>query len=283
MYLYLTSKRPYLVRAIERSYLYEDAIREVFRENSDLPADLLLLPLLESCFDPYAVSTSRAVGLWQIMSNTAGPLGLRANRWIDERRNVEKSTLAAVRHLRAMHSVFGRWDLALAAYNGGAGYVKNTIEGTGTGDYWKLSGGGHLRQETGEYVPKFIALMLIYNNRRLFGIHDDITVPKKMETVHMILARPVDLRDVARVSGVKLETLRMLNPELKTLMTPPTMPRYRLRVPLEAKKKIDANPKELYKAGITGVITHRVSKGETISQIASRYKKKQLRSSGLTA
>ncbi|TFH38244.1 MAG: hypothetical protein E4G96_10755, partial [Chrysiogenales bacterium] len=107
IYLYLTSKRPYLVRAIERSYLYEDAIREVFRENSDLPADLLLLPLLESCFDPYAVSTSRAVGLWQIMSNTAGPLGLRANRWIDERRNVEKSTLAAVRHLRAMHSVFG--------------------------------------------------------------------------------------------------------------------------------------------------------------------------------
>ncbi len=283
IYLYLTSKRPYLVRAIERSHLYEETIRKVFRENSDIPEELILLPLLESCFDPYAVSTSKAVGLWQIMDNTAGPLGLRTDRWIDERRDVEKSTAAAIRHLRTMHSLFGRWDLALAAYNGGAGYLKRTMESAGTGDYWRLIERGLLRQETSEYVPKFIALVLIYKNQRLFGIHEDITPPEKAETGRITLERPADLRDVARLGGEKVETIRKLNPELKTLITPPTMPRYRLLVPLEAKKKMEKNPEGLYRSGITRVIPHRVRAGETLGGIARRYKKKHRISSAIIA
>ncbi|MBN2077552.1 MAG: transglycosylase SLT domain-containing protein [Spirochaetes bacterium] len=279
IYLYLTSKRPYLVRAIERSHLYHDAIKKVFRENDDIPEELVLLPLLESCFDPYAVSTSKAVGLWQIMDNTAGPLGLRTDRWIDERRDVEKSTAAAIRHLRAMYTTFGRWDLALAAYNGGAGYLKRTMESTGVKDYWQLIEKGLIRQETSEYVPKFVALLLIYNNQRLFGIHEDITLPEKANTAEITLVRPADLRDVARLGGEEVETIKRLNPELKTLITPPTMPHYRLLVPLDAEKKIKENPKELYRSGITRVITHRVRPGETLARIARRYKKKHLMSS----
>jgi len=89
IYLYLTKGRQYLIRAIENSYHYNDMIDEVMKKNHDLPEEIGLLPLLESCFNPQAVSSSKAVGLWQFVDNTARPLGLRHDRWIDERRHVK--------------------------------------------------------------------------------------------------------------------------------------------------------------------------------------------------
>ena len=283
VYLYLTSKREYMLKAIRRSYLYEDAIREALKKNSDLPEELGLLPLLESCFNPYAVSSSRAVGLWQFLENTSRPLGLKSDRWVDERRNVEKSTAAALRHLRTMRAIFPRWDLALAAYNGGAGYMKRTMKTTGVRDYWKLREKGLLRAETAEYVPKFIALMLIYRNQRLFGVADEIARPEKTVTALLTLERPVDLKDVERISGVPVRTIMELNPEFNSTLTPPTVKDYRLLLPGEALKKIEGKEKELYRSTITGVIEHRVKKGDTISRIARLYKKKLNSSSILTA
>lgn len=283
VYLYLTSKREYMLNAIRRSYKYEDAIGEALRQNRDLPEELGLLPLLESCFNPYAVSSSRAVGLWQFLENTSRPLGLKSNRWVDERRNVEKSTAAALRHLRSMRSIFPRWDLALAAYNGGAGYVKRTMDATGVRDYWQLREKGLLRPETADYVPKFIALMLIYRNQKLFGVADEIARPEKIATAYLTLERPVDLKDVERISGVPVRTIMELNPELNSTLTPPTVKDYRLLLPEEAIKKISGKEKELYRSQITGVIEHRVRKGETISRIARIYKKKLNSSSVLTA
>jgi membrane-bound lytic murein transglycosylase D len=283
VYLYLTSKREYLVRAIRQSYIYEDAIREILKQNGDLPEELGLLPLLESCFNPYAVSSSRAVGLWQFLENTSRPLGLKSDRWVDERRSVEKSTAAAFRHLRSMRSIFPRWDLALAAYNGGAGYVRRTMDGMGVKDYWQLRDRGLIRPETAEYVPKFIALMLIYKNQRLFGVADEVARPEKTETAYVTLERPVDLKDVERLSGVPVRTIRGLNPELNSTLTPPAAKNYRLNLPAEAKKKLEGRERELYRNSITGVIEHRVRKGETITKIARMYKKKLIAFSGLTA
>ena len=283
VYLYLTSKREYLVRAIRQSYRYEDAIREVMKQNRDLPEELVLLPLLESCFNPYAVSSSRAVGLWQFLENTSRPLGLKSDRWVDERRSVEKSTAAALRHLRCLRSLFPRWDLALAAYNGGAGYVRRTMDGTGVKDYWQLRDRGLIRPETAEYVPKYIALMLIYKNQRLFGIADEVARPDKTETACLTLERSVDLKDVERLCGVPVRTIRELNPELNSTLTPPAVKDYRLIVPAQAKKKIEGREKELYRNSVSGVIEHRVRKGETISKIARMYKKKLIAFSGLTA
>ncbi len=274
LYLYLTTKREYLLRAINRSYRYEAAIAEIIKNNSDLPEELWLLPLLESCFNPHAVSVSRAVGLWQFLENTSRPLGLKCDRWIDERRSVEKSTEAALRHLRTMRTIFPRWDLALAAYNGGAGYMQRTMNRTGVSDYWKLAEQKLIREETGDYVPKFIALMLIYKNQRLFGIQDDIIRPDTCATTTVELRRPADLHDVARFSGIPVQKLRELNPELATAKTPPFMKPYRLRVPADARDKIDENAEDLYKNGLGGVIEHRVKKGDTISKIARRYNKK---------
>jgi membrane-bound lytic murein transglycosylase D len=274
IYLYLTSKRNYLIRAIERSYLYEDIMMEVFKKNQDIPEELRLLPLLESCFDPGAVSSSKAVGLWQFVDNTARPLGLERNRWLDERRSITKSTEAALRHFRNIRGCFPDWALTLAAYNGGAGYVRRAMDKNHCKDFWKLSEGGFLREETSEYVPKYIALMLIYNNQRLFGISDEIRIPEKMETGYFALQQPVDLRNVARLSGIPMQKIRELNPELISTMTPPVIKNYKLNMPVEAKKKLEEQSRELYKNKISRIVKHRIKRGETISKIARLYKKK---------
>jgi len=273
IYLYLTSKREYLIRGIERSYLYEDMTHEIFNNNRDLPEELRLLPLLESCFNPLAVSSSRAVGLWQFVDNTARPLGLDRNRWIDERRSIVKSTEAALRHFRNIRGSFPDWALTLAAYNGGAGYVKRAMDKNNCSDFWKLREGRFLREETSEYVPKFIALMVLYKNQRLFGIARDVTVPEKPETGYLTLRQPVDLRAVARLSGISVEKIKELNPELISTITPLDSRNYQLRVPAEAKKIIEEKSRELYKNKITGIIKHRIKRGETISKIARLYKK----------
>ncbi|MBN2158100.1 MAG: transglycosylase SLT domain-containing protein [Spirochaetes bacterium] len=274
IYLYLTSQREYLIRAIQRSYRYRETIGEILKKNPDLPEELGLLPLLESCFDPHAVSSSSAVGLWQFLENTSQTLGLRNNHWLDERRHVEKSTEAALQHLRNMRKIFHRWDLALAAYNGGAGYVKRTMDKHRMNDFWELRKNGLLRAETSEYVPKFAALMLIYTNQRLFGIIDEIKQPKIQQTEYITLRHPVDLREVAQISGVALQKIRELNPELNSNITPPSIGEYRLRMPSDAKKTIEKSESYLYRRKITGVIEHRVKKGECLSSIARRYKKK---------
>lgn len=274
IYRYLTIGREYLKRGIEHSYIYESTVREVLKNNPDIPEDIALLPLLESGFNPRAVSRSRAVGLWQFVDNTARPLGLQSNRWLDERRSVEKSTEAAIRHLRTMRKLFPSWELALAAYNGGAGYVKRAMIKTGTADFWALRESGQLRAETADYVPKFIALMLIYRNQRLFGISDEVTVPPVSVTEYFTLAHPADLRDIARLSGVPLDFIRTLNPELNENITPPAAKNYRLRIPAGGGKTLMENSGELYRKKPAGVKEYRVRKGDTISRIARAYKKK---------
>ncbi len=274
IYIYLTSGREYVKRSIEKSYLYMDIIDEIFEENSDMPKELALLPLLESGFNPYAVSKSHAVGLWQFMSNTSAPLGLRNNRWVDERRDIEKSTEAAITHLRNLHKRFGSWGLALAAYNGGGGHVSRAVARTSANDIWELKKTGLLRQETYEYVPRYIALVLIYKNQRLYGIKDEISIPEQEKTVNVVFKQPVNIKDVSTLTGVPIKTLKELNPELVHNMTPPSNRKYTLRVPEKAKESVDENISRLYRNKITRIVPYRVQPGDSVSAIARKYKKK---------
>ncbi len=283
IYIYLTTGREYVKGAIERSYLYKDIIDEIFEKNGDIPKELALLPLLESGFNPYAVSKSHAVGLWQFMSNTSTPLGLQNNRWVDERRDIEKSTGAAITHLRNLHKRFGTWGLALAAYNGGGGHVSRAVTRSGAKDIWELRDSGLLLQETYEYVPRFIALALIYENQRLYGIRDEITVPDKEKTVNVVFKQPVNIKDVSALTGVPIKTLRELNPELVHNMTPPMNQKYTLRVPERVRESIDNNLDKIYKNEITRIVPYRVKQGDSLSAIARKYKKKQVPSCSLTA
>ncbi|MDY6935702.1 MAG: lytic transglycosylase domain-containing protein [Spirochaetota bacterium] len=231
LYIYLTKKRDHVKRAIRRSYLYIDIIKNEFDKYPSIPKDIMLLPLLESGFNPYAISRSRAVGLWQFIRPTSRRLGLKNDKWIDERRDIVKSTNAAIRHLRNLYWIFDSWELSLAAYNGGGGRVRRAINKTGINDFWKLKKTNTLKTETKEYVSRYAALMLIYKNQKLFGIHEEMKDIEKFDTESIVLKYPVNMRHVSKITGVPLATIRKLNPELIRNAIPPYYREYSFRVP----------------------------------------------------
>ncbi len=275
LYIYLTSGREYVKRGITRSYLHKDTIDRIFDENPDLPRELTLLPLLESGFNPFAVSRSRATGLWQFVGNTSSPLGLKVNSWVDERRSVEKSTRAAVRHLRTLHRIFKRWDLALAAYNGGSGHVGRAMEKSGARTIWELNRAKVLRNETDEYVSRFIALALIYNHQRLFGLNDEIEKEygSDIETVRVPFS--VHLKYISEMTEIPREDIRKMNPELQDDIIPPSTDGYPLKITARAADI-------LHNDGIARIEPHRIpsfrnyriKSGDTIASIAKLFKKK---------
>ena len=246
LYKYLTSGRDYTIKAIERSYYYMPIITGIMKKNPDLPEDIALLPLLESGFNPEAVSKSNAVGLWQFLKGTSSHLGLKNDRWTDERRDIEKSTEAAIRHLRYLHKRFGRWDLALAAYNGGCGHVSRAMKRTGAKDFWSLRKSGALSYETSEYVPRYAALMIIYRNRRLSGLAGEINIPPVKAGDTVAIEYPVSVEHILRKYNISREFIRTYNPELKGDIIPSYSGTYYLRIPSDSVKDWEEGRTELY-------------------------------------
>ena len=146
-----------------RSGRYLGMIREVLKSRG-LPEELAYTAMIESGFNPLAVSRVGAKGMWQFMAATARRYGLRVDQWIDERLDPEKSTIAASRYLRDLYNMFGSWALAQAAYNAGEVKVSRAIRATGSSDFWTLAKTNHLRTETKDFVPAIQAATLIAQN-----------------------------------------------------------------------------------------------------------------------
>lgn len=161
--------RDLIEQALERAQIHLSMIRDVFHRFG-IPADLAFLAVVESRFDPLAVSRAGAAGLWQLMAPTARLLGLRVDDAIDERFDPEKSTIAAARHLRYLYGEFGSWLLAQAAYNAGEGPVRRAMEATHSRNFWALSRSPHLAQETRNYVPQVAAAILIGREPERYGL-----------------------------------------------------------------------------------------------------------------
>lgn len=213
---------------LNRSGRYLGMIREVLRSRG-LPEDLAFTAMIESGFNPVAVSRAGAVGLWQFMAGTARRYGLRVDQWVDERLDPEKSTFAAVAYLRDLHAQFGSWTLAQAAYNAGELNVARAIRATGSNDFWALSRSRFLKQETKEFVPQIQAATLIGRDPFRYGFEAWESTVTSFESV--LVPPSIDLRSLAATAGVSLEMLRVLNPTLVRGVTPPG-PLYSLKVPL---------------------------------------------------
>jgi len=225
--LFTRSRREIVETWMGRSGRYLGMIQEVFRSQG-LPTDLAFTAMIESGFDPRAVSNARAKGLWQFMAPTARGYGLRVDRWVDERLDPEKSTVAAAAYLRDLYRQFGSWELAHAAYNAGEGKVIRAIRVTGSSNFWNLTRTKYLRRETREYVPAIHAATLIGRDPDQYGF--TVGGDPWDDTERVSVPPLTDLRRLARDAGLSLGMLRGLNPTLVRGMTPPGTP-WEIRIP----------------------------------------------------
>jgi membrane-bound lytic murein transglycosylase D len=227
---------------LKRSGQYEGMIRSKLRERG-MPEDLLYLSMIESGFNPTARSPAAAVGLWQFIAPTGRSYGLRIDSYVDERRDPEKSTDAALRYLQDLHRQFGSWYLAAAAYNGGAGRVSRVMrEVTGRergeeDDFWRIR--HRLPRETSEYVPLILAAALVGKEPHKYGI-DEVERMDPISTERVTVPGGVSLTLIARAAGTTEPDLRKLNPHLLRDVTPPGK-EYMVRVPAGRSAQFAAN------------------------------------------
>ncbi len=226
---YTTEKRKVFANWLRRSRRYVPMIREIMRRHG-LPEDLIYLAMIESGFNPKAYSAMKACGPWQFIYETGGRYGLRVSHWVDERRDPEKSTVAAALYLKDLFNQFGSWYLAAAAYNAGEKRIERSVEMHGTGDFWELTKYNTLPRETREYIPRLIAAALVAKSPEKFGF-TGIDYDQPIKTVSEVVPGGVPLEAVARAASTDVDSLRVLNPELLTSITPPDVETYTIRLP----------------------------------------------------
>jgi membrane-bound lytic murein transglycosylase D len=254
---------------LRRSGLYLEMIKQVFAEEG-IPTDLAYMAHQESAFKTSAYSRAKAKGLWQFIGPTGRKYGLRRDEWVDERSDPEKSTRAAAAYLKDLYAMFGDWYLAMAAYNAGEGKVMRSMRRTGATDFWSLARHRRvLRTETRNYVPAILASIIIDKAPEQYGFEVELEDPLEYETHR--LDSPTDLRVIAECAGTTVEEIRRLNPELRTMATPPYTEGYTIKIPSGTSASFGERYAAIPKEERLKWIRHVVRKGETLSRIAARY------------
>lgn len=249
---------------LARSGAYLPIMEKIFKEKG-LPHDLVYLPLIESGFKATAYSYARASGFWQFISATGKLYGLDHNWYFDERRDFEKSTKAAANHLKDLYDTFGDWNLALAAYNAGAGRVNREIKRSHTNNFWKLN----LARQTKNYVPLFMAATIIAKQPNKYGFFPDYEDPLEYNTVK--IDKCVSFENINAKTGISVSDLERLNPELLRGITPPGDNDYTLRIPVGHNEAFASGYDNIPAEKITTWARHKVRRGETLSGIARKY------------
>lgn len=265
------AERKFFEQSYKRSGLFRQMILEELRK-AGLPEELSWVPLIESGFKVRAYSRARALGPWQFISSTGYRYGLKRDRWIDERMDPVKSTKAALKYLSDLHSHFGDWTTALAAYNCGEYKVKKVIRNQRFNyldNFWDLY--LMLPRETASFVPRFIATLLIVNDPEKYGFNLP-TPDTPLEFVRLPMNSPIRLSSLSKAMGLKEDVLPSLNPELRHGATPGY--EYILRVPLGFAEKamIALNTLPTWIPPEATYRIHRVRRGESLSLIAQRYR-----------
>lgn len=253
---------------LHRAGRYEPMIRRKLRE-AGMPTDLVYKALIESGMNPDAYSRARAVGLWQFMAGTARKYGLEVSYWVDERRDPVKATDAAIRYLSDLYDEFGSWYLAAAAYNVGEGRVRWGLARTGADDFWALSDARVIPRETRNHVPKIIAAALIARHPDRYGFgHVDPAEPLRYDVVTVPEATSMDV--LAKAAGVRERRIRELNPEYRRNVTPPGR-EAQVKVPPGSAGRFRTRYARIPSSERVTWLTHRVTRGQTLSEIAGRY------------
>ena len=263
------SARPeYVERMMDRSqkYLFY-VVGEV--EKRGMPSEIALLPMIESAYNPIANSRSKAVGIWQFIPSTGRLYGLKQDWWHDKRRNVVEATNAALNYLQKLHTLFGSWDLALAAYNAGEGTVgraisKNRAKGMPT-DYAHLK----LPSETKDYVPKLQAIKNIVSNPTQYGLYID-PIPNKPYFTSVEAPAVIDADLAANLAEISYDEFLLLNAEHRRPLIRTNDKTQRLILPINAAdtfvKNLSQNEKPLVSWNI-----YQPKHNEKIKAIANKF------------
>ena len=243
-----------------------------------MPMELVLLPIVESAFDPHATSSANAAGIWQIVATTGKNYGLKQNQWYDGRRDVVASTKVALDMMQRLNKMFdGDWLLTVAAYNSGEGRVlkaikQNKARGKPT-DFWNLS----LPRETTVYVPKMLALSELLKNNKRYGIK--LPTPDESRALARVeVGQQMQLTQAAEMAGMSLSKLKSFNTGYKKGATAPNGPQYilvpkshvaKLRNSLASGDIAAVQPTQLAKNSTSGS-SYKVHRGDTLSGIASK-------------
>ncbi len=247
---------------------YQYVLSEVIKRQ--LPAELALLPMVESRYNPNAVSPSQATGTWQFIPSTADLYGLRNNWWYDGRRDIIESTQAALDYLEYLNQRFdGDWLLTLAAYNGGEGTLSRSIKRNQkagrAADYWHLE----LPRETQRYVPKLLAIAQMIDTPQRYNL----TLPE-ITTAPYFAVVPLDgqieLNKAAKLAGIAPEELARLNPGFSRWATDPEGP-HRLLVPVSSAARLQHALAALPASERVSYARYKVRSGDTLSGIAKRF------------
>ncbi len=267
--LFQNSQRETFGRWLARSARYRPMIEKELAD-AGLPKDLLYLAMIESGYNQRACSSAKAVGLWQFMQPTGEQYDLTVDRYVDERRDPVKSTRAAVSYLSELYQEFNDWHLAVAAYNGGPGTIRNGLKMHNVDNFWDLAGKEYLALETKRYVPKLIAALLIAKNPEKYGFTNIVyAAPLNPDTI--TVGPGMSLDAVALISDSTTQEIQALNEELRLGKTPLNIAKYEVKIPEARAKLATKNLSRLQALVKVDYKTHKVARGDTLSKISRRY------------
>jgi membrane-bound lytic murein transglycosylase D len=284
-----TEKMPKVTANIISLSAYYLPIIEGIFDMYDLPKELKAMAMIESAFNPKAVSRARARGMWQFMHYTARLYDLDMTSFVDERYDPYKSCHAAAKYLKDSYNIFGDWSLAIASYNCGAGNVLKAIRRSGgKTDFWEIY--NYLPRETRGYVPIFFAALYTLKYYPEHGIvPQQSSLPAHVDTIHV--NKMLHFQQISDVIGIPMEELRQINPQYLHDIIPGKEKTYILRLPHNYTMQFVNNEESIYshkdtlffsdiaikkvkeKGGTEGsMTTHTVKSGETLGSIARKYR-----------
>ena len=228
------SKKKEFIETVKSGYNHIPALQKIIKD-SGVPESFLYLAMIESGFSNHVVSNVNAVGIWQFMAPTAKLYGLRIDKYADERKDPIAATIAATKYLTQLKKDFGKWYLAMMAYNCGSGRLKSAIKKAGTDDITILldSKRALIPPETRKFVKKILTVSYIAQDKEFLETKDALLIsnPKGMETAKIKVPGGTTLMEVGDSIGISLKRMKELNTHLKFVYTPPTNTPYYLYIP----------------------------------------------------
>ncbi|MEP6961301.1 MAG: transglycosylase SLT domain-containing protein, partial [Acidobacteriota bacterium] len=257
--------RKILLSGFARAGRYRDMIHDVLAEEG-MPAELIFVAQLESHFNPLAVSTAQAVGMWQFIRTTGKEYDLAITAALDERRDPEKATRAAAKYLLDLYRRYGDWYLAMAAYNCGAGCVDRAILRTGYADFWELRRLKALPVATTNYVPVVLAMTIMFKNADAYGL--TIEPDSILEYESLRLDADLNLALAAAAIDRPIGQLKQMNPALLQNIAPKN---YLLRLPMGSLEHLEAALAVVPAALRKTWRVHRVEASDTLATVSKKY------------